>query len=178
MSNDVWEAGKDVKDLVLHYIANHHPSLASCDTQIAVLFRTKAAKKGGQAMLGSSKRAPAILDVLGKDTYKFILEIAADEWNLLSNPQQGALIDHLLCACRAVEDEETGELKYSIASPDVQFYWDELTRHGDWRPRPQQEAGASLDIEEMLGGKEENKPVDSSPVKKGKKTVAAVEDDE
>jgi hypothetical protein len=170
MSNDVWEAGKDVMDLVHHYIANHHPNLAMVDGDIAVLFRTKATKKGGQVVLGTSRKSPSILDVLGKATYKFIMEIASDEWTLLSNAQQGALIDHLLCACRVEEDPKSGEAKFSIAPPDVQFYWGELERNGDWRPRPQQEAGASMDIEEMIGGKTESKPGGKpSVVKKSKK---------
>jgi hypothetical protein len=168
MSNDVWEAGKDVMDIVHNHIAKYHPNLAMVDGDIAVLFRTKASKKGGQVILGSSKKAPAILDVLGKDTYKFILEIASDEWTLLSNTQQGALIDHLLCACRVDEDPKSGEAKFSIAPPDVQFYWGELERNGDWRPRPQQEAGASMDIEEMIGGKNTAKPGGKKATVKGK----------
>lgn len=171
MSNDVWEAGKDVMDVVRHYIANYHPTLASVDKDIAVLFRTKASKKGGQVVLGSSRKAPSILEVLGKDTYKFILEIASDEWALLSNTQQGALIDHLLCACKVEEDEKSGDLKFSIAPPDVQFYWGELERNGDWRPRPQQEDGASMDLEEMIGGKTESKP----GVRKSKKAPATAD---
>jgi len=168
--SEVFEAGKDVVDLVKHYIANHHPALASVDTEIAVLFRAKAGKRGGLATLGSSKRAPAILDVLGKDKYKYILEIAADEWALLSNAQQGALVDHLLCACQVTEDDKTGEQKYAIRPPDVSMFFEELQRHGDWRPRPQQEVGgASLDVEEMLGGK--NK-------KKGKAESKAEEEDD
>lgn len=173
MSNDVWEAGQDVVELMQFHIAQHHPSLASVDKDIAIIFKTKATKRGGQVILGTSRKAPSILDVLGKSTYKFILEIASDEWALLSDGQRSALIDHLLCACRVEEDPETAELKCSVAPPDVQFYWDELTRHGDWRPRPQQDAGASMDIEEMIGGKAQNKPVGKS---KGKKAAATDED--
>lgn len=150
--SDSWEAGKDVMDIIHHYIKNYHPSLAGVDDEIAVIFRGKASKRGGQAILGTSKKAPSILDVLGKGKYKFVLEIAADEWQVLSNSQQGALIDHLLCACKVEEDPESGDIKYSIAPPDVQFYWGELERNGDWRPRPQQEDGASMDVEEMLRG--------------------------
>jgi len=173
--SDVWEAGKDVMAVVQHYIANHHPTLASVDKDIAVLFKEKATKRGGQVVLGTSKKAPHILDILGrKDTnFKFIIEIAADEWATLTNAQQGALIDHLLCACRVEIDEETAELKCSIASPDVAFFWDELKRHGDWRTRPQQEEGSSADVEELLGlvsGSGEKAP-------KGKKKVEA-EDEE
>lgn len=155
MSTDIWVAGEEVRSLVEHYIANYHPSLASVDKSIAILFKGSATKRGGQVVLGTAKKAPAILDVLGNDTYRFILEIAADEWKTLTNEQQGALIDHLLCACRVEEDEETGDLKCSIASPEVSFFWDELKRHGDWRPRPQQEDGSSMDVEQILKG---NKP--------------------
>lgn len=165
MSNDLWEAGKDVRDEMLRLIANHHPTLALVDTEIAIIFRGKAAKKGGQVMLGASKKAPPILNAFTKNNYKFILEIASTEWQALSNEQRTALLDHLLCACRVEEDANSGDIKCSVAPPDVQFYWDELSRHGDWRPRPQQEAGASMDIEEMIGGKESSKPT-----KKGKAT--------
>jgi hypothetical protein len=145
-----------------YHVANNHPSLASVDKDIAILFRSKAAKRGGQVILGTSRKAPPILDVLGKGDYKFILEIGSDEWALLSEAQKSALIDHLLCACKVEEDPKSGELKFSIAPPDVQFYWDELSRHGDWRPRPQQEAGASMDLEEMIGSKGKSKPTDAA----------------
>lgn len=170
MSYDIWEAGNDVMELVKFHIANHHPNLALVDDEIAVIFRGKASKRGGQVLLGSSKKAPPILNAFTKTNYKFILEIAATEWKMLSNEQQSALIDHLLCGCRVEEDPQSGDIKCTIAAPDVQFYWDELSRHGDWRPRPQQEAGASMDIEEMIGGKP------ATGDKKGKKRKADDED--
>lgn len=159
--SDIWEAGEDVKKLVQHYIANYHPNLALVDDEIGVVFRGKAGKRGGMVVLGSSKKAPPILNALSKGNYKFIIELAGDEWPTLSNAQQGALIDHLLCACRVEENPKSGEIKCFIAPPDVQFYWGELDRHGDWRPRPQQEAGASMDVEEMLRGKSKDEEDDN-----------------
>ena len=138
MSMDTWEAGTDVWKLVQHHISHNHPNLALVDKEIAVIFRAKASKSGGQV-------------VLGKADYKFILEIAGDEWGKMGDPQRSALIDHLLCACKVEEDEKTGDLKFSIASPEVSFFWDELKRHGDWRTRPQQEAGDSTNVEGVLG---------------------------
>lgn len=171
MSNDVWVAGKDIYELMYHYVATHHPNLASVDKDIAILMKGKAGSRGGQKVLGTAKKAPPILDVLGKDTYKFILEIAADQWQVLTNTQQGALMDHLLCACRVEEDEKTGDLKCTIASPEVSFFWDELKRNGDWRPRPQQEDGSSMDVEELLGGLSGDGDSDkASPKKKAKKS--------
>lgn len=151
MATDTWEAGKDVWELVQYHISNNHPNLALVDKEIAVIFRGKASKSGGQVVLGKSRKAGAIFKVLGKADYKFILEIAGDEWGKMGNEQRSALIDHLLCACKVEEDEKTGDLKFSIASPEVSFFWDELKRHGDWRTRPQQEAGDSTNVEGVLG---------------------------
>ena len=150
MATDTWEAGQDVWELVQHHISNNHPNLALVDKEIAVIFRGKASKTGGQVVLGKSRKASAIFKVLGKADYKFILEIAGDEWGKLGNEQRSALIDHLLCACKVEEDEKTGDIKCSIAAPEVSFFWDELKRHGDWRPRPQQEAGDNMNVEGVL----------------------------
>lgn len=151
MAKDTWEAGKEVWDLVQYHISNHHPNLALVDKEIAVIFHGKASKSGGQVVLGKSRKASALFKVLGKADYKFILEIAGDEWAKLSNGQQSALIDHLLCACKVEEDEKTGDIKCSIATPEVSFFWDELKRHGDWRTRPQQEGVAnSMNVESVL----------------------------
>ena len=137
--------------MVQHHISHNHPNLALIDKEIAVIFRGKASKSGGQVVLGKSRKAGSIFKLLGKSEYKFILEIANDEWLTLSNEQRSALLDHLLCACKVEEDEKSGDLKFSIATPEVNFFWDELKRHGDWRTRPQQEAGDSTNVEGVLG---------------------------
>lgn len=150
--SDMWEAGPDVREIMLRLVSKHHPNLALVDKEIAIVFKAKASKRGGQVVLGGSKKAPGILNVLGKGDYKFILEVAADEWSGLSDDQRVALIDHLLCGCQVKENEDDGTIKCSIIPPDVQFYYAELERHGDWRPRPQEQNAVSLSVEEMLGG--------------------------
>ena len=152
-SSDMWMADQDVVESVQRLIANFHPHLALVDKNIAIVMKAKASKSGGQISLGKASRAPVLVNVLGKDEYEFVLTIAADEWTGLSAPQKEAFLDHLLCACRVEEDEETHEIKCSIASPDVSFFYDELKRHGDWRPRPQEESGTGFDVEgSLLGG--------------------------
>lgn len=152
-SSDMWEADADVIALVQHWIANHHPKLALIDKNIAVIMKAKASKSGGVPVLGKARRSPAILDVLGKGEYEFILEIAADEWQTLTNTQRDALVDHLLCSLQCEEEEGTGEVKCSIREPDVSFFYDELKRHGDWRPRPQEEEpGGAIDVESKILG--------------------------
>ena len=153
MAVDYWKAGNDVNTM-MNTLLGHHPDLVLVEDEIAVVFREKAAKRGGKIVLGSSKKAPSMLGVLGDIEYKFILEIAADEWQGLTNKQQLALLDHLLCGCGVEENANTGTMKCFIRTPDVAFYWDELDRHGDWRPRPENEEHG--DVVELFGSSLEN----------------------
>lgn len=151
-NSDVWKADADVVAEVQKLIANYHPHLALVDKNIGIIMKAKASKSGGVACLGTARKAPAILDVLGDGEYEFILELAADEWATLTATQKIALLDHLLCACRCEEVEGTGEVKCSVAKPDVSFFYDELKRHGDWRPRPQESDGPAIDVEAKILG--------------------------
>lgn len=134
MAVDIWIASKDVSDVVTTLIANYHPDLALVSDEIAVLFREKASKSGGRVVLGKTKKAPNLLSILGGKEYRFIIELAADEWQNLDGKQQTALLDHLLCQCGVEEDEKSGDIKYTIKSPDLFFFSEELERHGNWRP--------------------------------------------
>ena len=120
-------------DKIQHLIANYHPQLVLVEDEIAVLFREKASKAGGQVVLGKSKKAPSIIGVLGDIEYKFIIELAADEWSGLTNAQQTALLDHHLCACSVEENPTTGTMSCFISPPDVVAYRGEIERHGMWR---------------------------------------------
>jgi len=129
---DIWKAGKDVMDQVENLIMQHHHELSPFTKEIAILFREKAGKSGGVPILGRSKKSPPILNVLGDGDYKFIIEIAADEWANLTDVQKTALLDHHLCAC-TVEQDKNGEDKFMITPPDFVGYRGELERHGIWR---------------------------------------------
>ena len=132
---DVWKAPDDVVATVNDLIVKYHPHLVSVRGQIAVLFREKASHAGEKAILGKSRKAPAVLGILGDIDYKFIIEIAADEWGLLTDGERVALLDHHLCACKGTEDEQTGDMKFSLQPPDVAFYREEVERHGFWRSK-------------------------------------------
>lgn len=146
MSGLLIEAGSDVRMMMMELVSKYHPHLAACDTEIAILFRDKAGKRGGQVVLGKAGKAPKILDVLGKQEYKFILEIASDEWQQLDPTHRVALMDHLLCMCGVEEDEETHDLKFTIKSPDLHYFREEIKRHGDWRPCPIEEESSDVTI--------------------------------
>lgn len=131
---DRWKAGEEITQSVLNLIANHHPHLTDICDRIVVIFREKAAQKGGHPILGKVSKAPAIISLLGERNYEFILELGANVWVKLDEKQQEALIDHLLCHIGGEEDEKTAEMKYYLRNPDVYYFSEEVERHGSWRP--------------------------------------------
>ena len=139
MATSMYKAEPQVYDIMRDLVGQYHPDLALVVDEIAIVFREKAASAGGRPVYGKARKATPLLGVLGDTDYKFILELAADEWLNLTSRQHQALIDHLLCACRA--DEEDGAIKCHMAPADVEFFFDELDRWGDWRPRPANEDG-------------------------------------
>lgn len=156
MGQDVWEALPEVKDMVKGLVAEYHPDLAMILEDIAIIFKTKAAKSGGVVIPGKAKKAPSVIEILGKRPFIFILEIGGDEWMTFSNSQRLALLDHLLCACRVKVDEDTGETKYFIAPPDFSYFRDEIIRHGVWQNLDETDELASdkaaTKLEENFGG--------------------------
>lgn len=148
---DLHEANEQVYDLMRDLIKNYHPDLASVDKEIAIVMRPKAGKSGGQVILGKTRKAPGLLGVLGPVDYKFIIELAGDEWNNLTDKQRTALMDHHLCACSVDIDEVSGEIKCSLNAPDFVGYRGELERHGIWRSAPADADGGKSPIEQMFG---------------------------
>lgn len=134
-----WKADQEIYDTVKDLIAQYHPGLIMCVDQIAILFKEKASMKGDVPVLATTAKASPLLGILSDVDYQFVITIAADQWNELSDRQKIALLDRQLCACKAVVNDD-GSTKYSVAPPDVFFYADELTRHGFW-----QTTGASVD---------------------------------
>ena len=143
-----YKAEADVMDAVRDLVANHHPHLALYVDEIAVIFKDKTSKIGDAVVLGKTAKAPAILNVLGDGSYKFIITLAANEWKDLSGAEQLALLDHHLCGCR-VQEEDSGAIKTWVQPPDVAFYKGELERHGTWRTSG---TAASPDLIQQLFG--------------------------
>ena len=157
MSN-IWKADDDVNNAVKSLIANFHPQLAVCDEEIAVLFKEKASKSGDLVIPGKAAKAGALTALLGDRDYKFVLTLGADVWNELSDSHRTALLDRLLCACQVEEDPKTQEFKYSIRRPDVEYYRDEVKRHGFWFTSG---AGSDSDLVSKVFGAEEEDSSDS-----------------
>lgn len=133
MSDKYWKASDDVRALMRDLVAQHHPHLALCDDEIAILFKEKATQTGDVVVLGKTAKASELFGVLGDIKWKFIITLADDQWKMMSNPERVALLDHHLCGCRAVENKTNGNMAYSVVPPDVAFYKGEIERHGMWR---------------------------------------------
>lgn len=136
MATDIWFAGSPVRDHLNFAVANWHPELADIIDRIMTVFREPAQKSGGRVVLGNARKASPMLKAVGKQfaqtDFIFVLEIAAEEWQHLDDTKRLALIDHLLCSCKAEEAEDDSEIKYSIAKPDIQMFSANVGRFGVW----------------------------------------------
>jgi len=156
MASDIWKATDDIHTQVRDLVGQNHPDLALVVDEIVVVFREKASKSGGQVILGNSKRVAALANALGNTDYKFVLEIAADLWEQeLSSKQREALLDHLLTACRCEEDPKSGNLKCSVAKPDIMAFRENVDRYGMWFPKEETEDEGPSPVEEMFASDED-----------------------
>jgi len=140
MSVEYYKANKEIHDKVMELIGKGHPDLALVSEEIVVIMRTKAGKRGGQVVLGAAKKVSAMANALAGEEYKFVLEVAADQWEEeLTSKQREALLDHLLCSCRCDEDGNSGEVKCYISPPDISAFRENIERYGMWFPKDDDE---------------------------------------
>ncbi|RYG37369.1 hypothetical protein EON81_06920 [bacterium] len=145
MAATEWREAPDLMEMAGPIIAENHPHLIGYPLKI--VWRSKAKKAGhGKVAAGTATITSGIWASLvmtdaekameGQDAgYKFFLiEIAEDIWESLSEKQRTALIDHELMHCGVVEDEETGEVKMVVLPHDRELFYAEIERHGLWDP--------------------------------------------
>lgn len=116
------------REIAEKLIAKYHPELGSA--RIQYLCRTKAAKAGGKSVPGKIYKPGGWSRFLTESD--FVLEIALDCWNHFEPNQRTALVDHLLSRCVGTEDEQDGEMKWSLRPPEVQEFPEVAERHGCW----------------------------------------------
>jgi len=125
----VYGTAEGVETVAGELIPQFHPELATA--RFKYVFVDKASQKNGKPVRGKVRRITGILDFLIETD--FLMEVALDEWNPMSDSQRKALIDHLLESCTGEEDTANGgEMKWSTREPDVQEFAAILRRHGAW----------------------------------------------
>lgn len=154
---NVWKAGTDVDTTIKSLIANHFPLLAGIDNKILVVFKEKASKVGDAVVQGKTAKANQLLGVVGEVEYKFVITLAQDEWQSLTDREREALLFHHLCACGAEEDQQTGDVKCFVKLPDVSFFREEVEQYGFWRTSGGPPPEPNL-IDELFGVKPQATP--------------------
>lgn len=141
--------GDSVRESMTRLVAKHHPDLAEVVDRIAIIFREKASKSGGQLVLGKAAKASEREALLGRKGWVFVIELAGDQWGNLNDRQRMALLDHCLCACK-VSYTDDGR-KFSIRKPDFWFFQGEIERWGIWQTleKGEDEKAATV-IEKLL----------------------------
>jgi len=167
---DVFSVDTSVLDIVDGIARNELPDLIkvydpqevkNSESRVAFMFREEAAKSGGSPVLAKTgKVSPKIRPLLKNEHIEVIVEIAYDKWMELDNNQRKGLLYHELSRLVIAENPETGELKISLRSPDISYFYNELQLFGDWRPREAEEEGGEIppaqfceEVERILGVK-------------------------
>jgi hypothetical protein len=101
------------------------------DAKIKYYFVSEHSMRGGRPIYGKARKLSGALQYLSGD-FDFTIEIAMDLYNNLNPAQKRAVVDHLLEYCTGVEDEESGEMKWTMREPDVKEFATILSRHGAW----------------------------------------------
>ncbi len=124
----IYDNAESVETIAKRILPTYHTELVTA--RIGYIFVDTASKKGGKPVLGKVRKVSGALEfLLNKD---FLLEVALDQWNDLSDQQRVALVDHLLERCTGDDPEDGGEHKWKLREPDVQEFATILRRHGTW----------------------------------------------
>jgi preprotein translocase subunit Sss1 len=110
-------------------LPTYHPELI--DAKIKYFFVTEHSMKGGRPVYGKAKKLSGAMQYLAGGI-DFAIEIAMDLYNGLDEAQRKAVVDHLLEYCTGEEDEESGDMTWTMREPDVKEFASILSRHGAW----------------------------------------------
>lgn len=158
---DMWIAGPDEKEMLVGLIREFHHELVEIIDEIIIIMKEKPSNldaNPGYICHGVVKKAPPIMDLIVESQsgvgVKFIFEISSSSWQSFGYKQRVALMDHLLCSCKAVETK-SGDVRYTTVKPEIQMFKDEIRRHGVWIDTPSSDDTKVVDILESVMCQEE-----------------------
>ena len=129
MPKDYSEA-ESVETVAKELIPLFHAELV--EAQIKYYFVSEHSTRGGRAIYGKAKKLSGAGQFLAGG-FDFTVEVALDLWNQMDPEHRRATIDHLLEYCTGEPDEDDGgEMKYTMREPDVKEFSTILRRHGAW----------------------------------------------
>lgn len=117
----------EVNNLVLEIanrcISDYHADLR--EANVGFIFRTEAPETNGKITLGKASKVSAQQRAAGLDLH-FLIWIAQDVWDRLTEHARMALIDHELCHCYMVGDEA------KLRGHDIEEFNEIIDRYGFW----------------------------------------------
>lgn len=114
----------EVREIAEAMIPEHHPHLE--DALISFIYRSEHENRNGREIWGTARCPTGLLAYYsGAD---FIIEIAEDIWDNITDAQQLALVDHELSHC--VE----GKTGWEIQGHDIEEFEKIIDRHGLFTP--------------------------------------------
>lgn len=128
---DFYWATEAVGPLGADLIERHHQHLRGI--RIEYVWRSPAALRGGKVTLGKARKITGLNALLaghGQTAVEFfVIELAAEEWEMLTAHQRAALVDHELNHCFV-----DAEGKLSLVPHDVEEFGVIVRRYGTWSP--------------------------------------------
>lgn len=129
-----------VQSIAEDLITKHHRHLMMAD--LKYVFRAKAGKKGAKTCLGKARRVSGLNAFLSTGETDdndapvafFVIEIAEDAWEELTDSQRVALVDHELMHCGVEISDKDGSVKLGVIPHDLEAFRAEVERHGLWQP--------------------------------------------
>ena len=135
MTVEYTDASFAVGTIAAPIIKAHHAHLAG--ERIRYVFRSEHAKDAGKAVMGKARKISGLNAFLSADEDEgggdyFVIEIAHDIWQGMSNAERKALVDHELSHCR-IKYSKDGEPSLYIAPHDLEEFAAIVERHGLWK---------------------------------------------
>jgi hypothetical protein len=141
---EYWRA-PEVERIARKLIGKHHEHLNRHDVRVRCLFRDPAARSKGKVVYGKARKVSGFTaylvglehnDRLDDDgpTDFFVIEIAYDPWQGLTERQREALVDHELCHLEVEIPDEAKDRVLSLRGHDLEEFTEVVKRHGLWRP--------------------------------------------
>lgn len=143
---EYWRA-PEVEVIANRLITEHHEQLNRHDVAIRCVFRHPTAKSKGRLVLGKARKISGLAAHLvglvhaerlpeDEPVDFFVVEIAHEPWQGLTERQRIALVDHELCHLDVELDDE-GDRKLTMRGHDLEEFTEVVERHGLWRPAVQ-----------------------------------------
>lgn len=125
----------DLAQKLIDSVEDHEP-LRDPRVRVECVYRDKATRSKGRVQLGKARKVSGLNAFLANPESVqrdlFVIEIAEDCWDRLTDDQQLALVDHELAHCR-VEYDDVGTPQLSVVGHDLEEFEQIIRRHGLWQ---------------------------------------------